>query len=467
MRMTLRWRWAFALLTVALVVTCDVLTMLWSGPTPRVLGSFILPGSRLTIETALAALLLASSVAVSPVPHKRLVLLLSSFAFFLGNGRYLGSGDMAPTRVLPLIFLREHTLFLDSLHDRSSYAFTLVGSHTLSRYPIATSFLAIPFYLPSALGHFDPNSDALYELDSIAAAGLTSVSVLFLFSVFTQITGNERDARWVTLAYFAGTAAATIFGKALWQHTGAGFSLSLAVAGLYCVRTWWRQGLAVGLCAGLAVACRSVDIILAAALIAALAVESRKGAALAAGGVGFFLALVGLYNWRLFGSPLATGYGAEASEGWTGFWPGGLAGILVSPARGIFLYSPCLLFAVFALAKNRGMVFSRERMLLSGLFFYWLLLGKWGGWTGSYCASYRMVSDTLPLFAPGLALAWRERSRHRLQAACVWSVATQCLIAFGLVHGAQSDRFLSGEPPWSPLTFGPLAYVVDAWRSLF
>lgn len=61
--------------------------------------------------------------------------------------------------------------------------------------------------------------------------------------------------------------------------------------------------------------------------------------------VALWLAGIGLYNWYRFGDATSTGYGGETTDFSTPFLTG-LAGLLISPGRGVFWYNPPLLLAV-------------------------------------------------------------------------------------------------------------------------
>jgi hypothetical protein len=79
-----------------------------------------------------------------------------------------------------------------------------------------------------------------------------------------------------------------------------------------------------------------------------------------------------------------------------------------------------LLLALPALFRPpRGAPLERGLPILgAGCAVYALLLGKWWAWHGAFSAGPRMLSDVLPLLAPGLALfverAIEARSRLRL-----------------------------------------------------
>ena len=111
----------------------------------------------------------------------------------------------------------------------------------------------------------------------------------------------------------------------------------------------------MGLGVGLAVACRPVDAVLAAGFVAALWLVRPRALGWMVVAAAVPVALLALYQWRVFGSPLATGYGAEAAYGWSAPLGRGIPGLLLSPGRGLFVHAPILLLSVVALVRaGRG-----------------------------------------------------------------------------------------------------------------
>jgi hypothetical protein len=120
------------------------------------------------------------------------------------------------------------------------------------------------------------------------------------------------------------------------------------------------------------------------------------------------LVFVLAYQWWAFGSPLRHGFSGALGR-FSEPWGAGQVGLLVSPAKGLFVFTPVALVAVLGLARalRRG-----ERALAGtlGLAFlaHLVLMGRWNEWHGGECWGPRMMTDALPLlflFLPeGLSL---------------------------------------------------------------
>lgn len=123
----------------------------------------------------------------------------------------------------------------------------------------------------------------------------------------------------------------------------------------------------------------------------------------------FSLLLLAAYNHTRFGSPLNFGYG---SEGFSASFLTGLYGILFSPGRSLFLYSPILLLALWGAL----LLWRQDRPLalacLLTILNYLLLIALWHRWDGGWTWGSRLLTPIIPLTGVLLAAAieqiWRK-----------------------------------------------------------
>ncbi|RPH68663.1 MAG: hypothetical protein EHM78_18065 [Myxococcaceae bacterium] len=266
-----------------------------------------------------------------------------------------------------------------------------------------------------------------------------------------------------TALYVLGTPVLSVIAQALWLHTGAALGFSLALLAL--TRTDeppWRVGVMVGLGVGMAVACRPIDVVLAAGFAGALWLARPRALGWMAAAAALPVLLLVAYQWEVFGSPLASGYGAEASEGWTTPVPLGVLGLLFSPGRGLLLHAPVLLVAVAALLRpGRG---SSPRWFLPlglSLVTFLCVMGHWHSWWGGSSAGNRMLSEGLPILGVALACGLREAwQRRSLRAPVVAFAAISVFTSAGLTFGIREPLWVQvmsvgGEDnprPWDPGT---------------
>ncbi|HWX23955.1 MAG TPA: hypothetical protein VN083_02895, partial [Vicinamibacteria bacterium] len=196
--------------------------------------------------------------------------------------------------------------------------------------------------------------------------------------------------------------------QALWQHPAAVLFLSWALLWIDKAADDSAWASWAGLPLGLALAARHADCALVAvfALGVILAWPKRT--------LGLLLlalppvAFVCFYDTYYFGSPWSQGFSGSLAR-FDEPWGLGQLGLLVSPGKGLFVFTPLALVAVAGLVR----AFLRGERLLAGTLgaaslAHLLLIGRWSEWHGGESFGPRMMTDVLPLlffFLPeGLAL---------------------------------------------------------------
>lgn len=470
---------ALILGAAAALVLQDVLVCWVAGAPDEAWDLVPLSPMRLGSFLAVACGLIAATwVCVAGIPrgwNGRLGLFsLVVLSLFLGNGRYVGSNDIAATRLVPFVLAREGRLCFERSPNvpldptALPYWFVPAGEHIVSRYPVATGILALPAYVPALVGSYDPTRERVHELERIAAAALALIGVLIVASIARRLLGAGSDLAALAIAciYALCTSVATVLSKALWQHSGGAFGFSLAVAGLFLAERARSRWLLLGLGLGIAVAARTPNVVPAAVvwLTGLVAFGPRIAFASAAVALGPIALHLG-YSAFYFGSITGNGYGQEAVDGWTGT---GWLGLLLSPSRGLFIYAPCLAFAAVAMFRERELVERRVSLLLLGALGALLLLtGRWWCWWGGGSPGERMLSDAAPLWGVGLTLAWKRFGqgpsplRRAWFLSCAYACAVHTLITFVRPSAFVTEQFfrvMSG--PWAWHAYAPVTYVL-------
>jgi hypothetical protein len=263
----------------------------------------------------------------------------------------------------------------------------------------------------------------------ISAATISALSVMFLFLALRRISKKESTAFGLAIVYAFGTCVWSVTSRGMWQH---GPSLLLLMISLWLLEqnrdraTVWS-----GFFLALAVVNRPSNALIAAPLAMYVLWKRRSAAALflALGVVPFLLSSV--YAWTYWGSPFSLGQQLPFPEvaNFGGNPLSGLAGLLISPSRGLFAFSPIFLFGLLAVPA----VFRRRRedpisfCLVIGALAVLALTSKWTIWWGGHSFGYRLLIEMLPALMVLLALSW-ERMASRpllpwLFALCLgWSV---------------------------------------------
>jgi len=399
------------------------------------------------------------------------------------NGRIIGAGDTIPASLLPFSILENHNLYLDQFYNYFESNSLLpffakkIDEHLLSVYPIVTPILITPLYvlpflfLKSAhipIDMLNPGfALAVSIMEKLSAALIASISVIFVFLSVKELT-DKRTATIVALIFAFATNTWATSSQALWQH---GLIELLLAVSIYLIlmnekHASYRIIVSLGIISGLFIFNRSADsILLIPVILYILALRDQRiiyyFGAMALAGTPFLF-----YNLQYFGN-LFGGYGDMAtqihfnSEAIIGF-----IGMLISPSRGIFIYTPIMIFSIFGyfkifkLSNNRvkNFLFASGFSVLGQILLYGAFICWWAGW--SY--GPRFLTGTLPILSILLGLYVKDirfdaKNKKVSLLICIfsvlliWSVFAQLVGAFCYPNGnwdANPDVTFHPERLW-------------------
>ena len=362
----------------------------------------------------------------NPTPLR---LFLIALFIYNANGAQRGAIDTIPARFLPYSILKEGNFDLDEF--RFLYAqgvpryLIQSGGRLVSGYPPGPAILALPFYFLPVLGGVPAESKLLINVEKLAAAVLTSLSVALIYAALRRLE-SQKAALAMSLIYAFGTSSLSISSQALWQH---GPSQLLLAASLYCLVRGMEQpkwAAFSGLTLGWAVLCRPTDLLIVIPL-AVYVLHVHRDQALR------FTLLVlpaatfmALYSFWYFGSVTRMGYatGFFSGNSWATPFFEGLPGILLSPSRGLFVYSPIFLFSLIGIFLAWR---AAESLLLKYLSIAVVLevalYSKWTIWWGGWSFGPRLLADITPLLALLLLPAFRYIRERPLQKSGFYALA--------------------------------------------
>jgi hypothetical protein len=279
----------------------------------------------------------------------------------------------------------------------------------------------------------------------VAGALMTALSAVLLAMVARRFL-SLGGALTVALVFGLCSSAWSISSQALWKHSPAALLVSAALALLL-----WPGGrdparpvkpLVPALAAvplAFSAWCReNLVLVLAAAAVYVAVVHGRRAAlwfaALAAPVVAGLLAL----DVAHFGSPLESAqriYAAQAAarEGvrqWdTPLWLG-VYGLLLSPSRGLLVFSPVFLASGYGLVAGRRDPERAAWLFLAAGALLAIAPGlKWHWWWGGDNYGPRMAVDALPFLVLLLVPAWRHAAGRRgLAVAFAAAALFSCLV---------------------------------------
>ena len=326
----------------------------------------------------------------------------------------------------------------------------------VSSYGAATGLFALPFVAAvyPFVNDLPKRSDLLWLLAKLAASFAVAGSAWFLFLVGAEYL-RLSTAVVLTLIYGLATSAWSVSSQALWQHGPGEFFLAL---GMFCLfranAKTSSEGLsssksgsapyAAGLAFSLAFMCRPTNSVAVLAGLIVLLADRRAALRYLVAGVAvatLFFAYNLHYFDRLIAFGQVTSLAERANAGgalalWKHSFTSGLAGVLLSPSRGLFVYSPIFIVSAWAAfhiwRERRWLPLRAAAIAAAGI---WLVSAGWSGWWGGWCYGYRLVVDSAILLA-FLAIPVAEKIRHRrgltvlLGVLVLWSVGVQTVGAF-------------------------------------
>ena len=388
-----------------------------------------------------------------------ILLFLGLTVVYHANLRPVDSGDSLPGYLTPLAVVLDHTVYLDRfvpwLRANVWYTPSVIhpaNGHNFSNFPIGGPLLVSPLYFPiafSGLRHWDPASLMIFAriAQKFSATAVTALSAVLLLLLLKRITTTPW-AWCLTLVYALATETWSISSQALWQQ-GPG---ELAIIGCFYALERWTGDRArngwlwmCGACVTAAFVIRPTNLpLLPAVLVGICFVKAplprqfrnfvRTLAIPLAGGL-----LLAGYNLYVF-QRLSGGYAMTVLLG--SILPG-LAGLFLSPGRGLLIYTPVALFALYAFSPGASAARLRHKPLLmtavAFIILESLVISRSIIWWGGYCWGPRLLTEVIPplvvLMAIGVPAMDRRWPRRAFAVLAVYSVLIQAAGVFFYPNG--------------------------------
>lgn len=311
------------------------------------------------------------------------------FAFcitiYLSNERTITVRDTYPNSLLALNWLFNHTFTFDALKEQYPnleelpwYFVESINGHIVSTYPIGTAIVTFPFYFlifihfklssfihewttgvsyltPDLFSNaFNPTRN-LYE--KTAAAIATSLSAI-LFYLSVRLKFKESVALIVTFIFAFANSTWSINAQGLWQSTAANLLLvGILLTSLKLGSTQLKNQnvllLVCGFFCGLLPGTRITSVLFSIAVGCYLFLHHRRqilyfftGLTSIFFGLFWNIYFFGWSNWmggysKLFDEIKTSSYEFSLDQFIDGF-----LGLLISPNRGLFIFSPIMLLAI-------------------------------------------------------------------------------------------------------------------------
>jgi hypothetical protein len=368
------------------------------------------------------------------------------------NGREIGSFDTQPTKFAAREYLLRGTLSLNHVVGATPQYATRWGFILAADGNYRSIYSPLPALMAAAVtwplwqsGVVDVRAPRAPALMAVLTASLLVALAVTLAFLHARLVLPRGRALLLAVGLGLGTGFWSTASQTLWQTETAVLGLSLAVVGFAAPgeRISGRGAAAIGIGLGLAGATRPQLAPVVAILLAGTWVRSTPRHALVATGlVAAFAAGVCAANLRWFGHPLgalpllqetnALVHGTRESFD---LRLEGFLGLLVSPSRGLFVFSPVVLVAAAGVARalTAGLRSPLPWCVLA-LAAQYALYASYAVWWGGHTYGPRYLLDILPLAVP-LAVAamvptYGRSTRVLATAMLAWSIVVSATGAF-------------------------------------
>ena len=319
--------------------------------------------------------------------------------------------DIASTSLLPLSLLGRGDFFLDQFQEfanqnyRQPYFLAEVNGRTVSRFPVVAAVLAIPFYgvplgtdwIANSGYEWLPYPWSAFIVARFSAAFMVALAVVMFFFCARKLADRNTSLA-VAFIFGLATSVWSTATQGLWQHTP---SLLLQLIGIWFILRGRDKG-AMAVAPGAlffsaATIARQNDALPALLFTIYIVIEYRavlwRWIAWAIPPA--LLAII--YNTIYNGSPLVFGYqeGLQQTMGLPRL--DGIAGLFLSPSRGLLIYSPFFIFSLLGW-QQISKTSDRDFYVLAALIFAAsvLFLSTFQAWDGGWGYGTRLMVDVLP-----------------------------------------------------------------------
>lgn len=346
-----------------------------------------------------------------------LILGISVFVIFiLSHNRDLADSNLS--MLLSYQLIKNHTFRLDEYfqppvspsmlcgQEGIPYQVEKINRHVFYRYPPGSSILSIPvvaIFSYFGYGPSGPNDPFNYKnekhIQTLIAALLMSISTVIIYTIAFDVIPFHW-AITVAVAFAFGTQIWSTASRALWTNTWSIFFASiLAIFMIRVKHLGLYEQILIGTILSWSYFTRPQSFIMIVfVVIYFFLLFKYKIAAIVITGCIWLAAFI-LYSMTLYGTFLPNYCLTNSSAFSLNFE--GLAGVLVSPSRGICVYIPIIIFVFFLVVYFRKYIKMKLMLYLSSAVYitYTLFISSFVCWWGGHSFGPRLLSDVTPWLA--------------------------------------------------------------------
>jgi len=326
--------------------------------------------------------------------------------------------DMMGSLLAAESLVQGHWLQLDHYPDlvktslQVGYRLEQVGDHVFYYFPIGTSLLVAPVIgVLSALGIDVTANDDKIQIGLAAVAAM--VTFLLLYFLARRFVNTWLSLLLATGFWF-GSSFASTGGTALWSHNfGAVMTLAALLALVAGLQTH-RAVLAAwgGVFAGFAFVVRPQLALLPLGIAILLGIRWRRGLAWFMGSAAAVAVAFMALTFATSGRLLPSYYLPQRLEGGE-FWIA-LSANLLSPGRGLLLFTPILLIGLLVAGNWRRISTDDRALVVLGvgwMLAHWVAVSRFPHWWGGWGFGPRLMMDALPGLFLAIVVLWPRSTR--------------------------------------------------------
>jgi len=319
--------------------------------------------------------------------------------------------------------IKEGNANLDEYRDQmasSDYRLEEIRGHLYSAFPIGPSLVCLPVIW---LFNDDVVRAAYGDVERLIAGLIMAAAAALFYLLAFQVSRNVKATLLIVFIFAFCSSAWSTASRGLWQH---GPSILMLTAVLYFI--------------SLAKIRPAIIQYASLPLVFSFIVRPTNAISLAAVSMfilwqyrGYFWRFLAwslplvlpffLYNFSIYHSLLSPYYLPQRIGSFRHFLPA-LAANLISPSRGLLVFSPVFAFSIFALFwKLRSKKWEKlDGFVLAIIIAHWLSISSFSHWWAGHSYGPRFFSDMIPYFTYFLipavmALCFLNRAKKKAAAA--------------------------------------------------
>jgi hypothetical protein len=299
--------------------------------------------------------------------------------------------------------------YRNSVTARQFFGAEIIQTHIQPYFPIGTPVLIMPFvYIISRYAAAVRSLDLYEHLKSVGPDGVTYQIELLLASlivasvvVVIYLIGRRslnRAQSLLLVAVFAfGTSAWSTASRALWQHGPSMLMLSLTLYLFLRAQDDPRWAQFAGFPLALSYVIRPTNSISILVLTAFVLLQYRPYFVRFMCAAAVVAVPFAVFNLQVYGALLSPYY-AASRIGANAHLGEALLGTLISPSRGLYVFSPIFILVPYGIAlKMRAREFNKlDLALVSILSLHWIAISAFPAWWGGYSYGPRFFTDVIP-----------------------------------------------------------------------